>query len=241
MKKKYFVISLFLIFIFSLNTKAQYNFFVGNDAGQLKTTVKGFGSISFPSIMVNQSFIGTSSGNFKPFFSVNVGFNWKQWRFADDKALIKDNNGVIVVQNAPVGEDYTDGFFSYTKTKLSTGVVRLRPEFGFTTHNGNFSIGTGPLIEFMVAAKHKRKYYNDGSKEKNIKKGIDYYNLKWFQFGWGASVGTFHFGVFTYFMFTPMFDKNMGPNVKAAEVGLYWRIQKGVHTPATFDKISSLY
>jgi hypothetical protein len=117
----------------------------------------------------------------------------------------------------------------------------LRPEFGFTTSNKKFSIGTGPLIEVMVAAKHKRKYYDDGSKEKNIKKGIDYYNLKWFQFGWGASIGTFHFGAFTYFMFTPMFDKNMGPNVKAAEVGLYWRILKGVVQPISADKFSSLY
>lgn len=225
MMKKYLLLLLFSILLFSLETNAQFNFFVGADSEQLKPTVKGFGSISFPSIMVNKSTIKeTPNSKFNTFYSINFGFNWKQWRFADTPALVKNDDGVIVVQDTPVNEDYTDGFFSYTKSKFATGVIRIRPEVGFTTKNKRFSIGTGPLVEFTVAAKHKRKYYDNGGKEKTVTKGISYYNQNWFQFGWGASVGTYHFGAFTYFMLTPQFEKNMGPKVHAAEIGLYWRV-----------------
>jgi hypothetical protein len=223
MTKKRFLFLMFIAIV--LSTKAQFNFFVGDDASKLKPSIKGFGSISFPSFMMNASTIKESSGKFNTFYSVNFGFNWKQWRFADNIALEKNNNNVIEINPAPATESYTDGFFSYTKTKLSLGVIRIRPEFGIVTKNKRFSIGTGPLVEFVVAAKHKRKFYDTaGAKEKTIKKGISYYNINWFQFGWGASIGTYHFGAFSYIMLTSQFKENLGPKVHAAEVGLYWRL-----------------
>ncbi len=216
-----------LLLFGNMAVMGQYNFFVGPDAGQLKTTVKGFGSISFPSIMFNQSkIVGSPKADVRPFYSINFGFNWKQWRFIDNPALGRDDNGVVVVFPTPDGEDYKDGFFSYTKSKLAVGVIRLRPEFGITALNNKLSIGTGPLLEFITNAKHKRKFYSGASKDKKIQKGVDYYNLNRFQFGWGVSIGTYHFGVFSYVMLTPMFKEDLGPGVNAAEVGLYWRILK---------------
>lgn len=248
MIKKYLALIVFLILIFSLESNAQFNFFVGADSDQLKPTVKGFGSITFPSIMINKSYIDESgSGKFNKFYSVNFGFSWKMWRFADNVAFIKETDGSISIAspgdaNFPAGESYTDGFFSYTKSKLSTGVIRIRPEFGLTTKNKNFSFGTGPLIEITVAAKDKRKYYDDaGGKQKSVTKGISYHNLNWFQFGWGASVGTYHFGAFAYYMLTPQFKKNLGPNVHAAEVGLYWRVLRyAKSSKAPTEKFSQL-
>ena len=231
MIKKYLSLFLFTFLLFSLESNAQFNFFVGADSDQLKPTVKGFGSITFPSLMINKSYIKeSSSGKFNTFYSVNFGFSWKMWRFADNVAFVKDTDGAIVIAapgdaNYPTDETYTDGFFSYTKSKLSTGVIRIRPEYGIVTKNKRFSIGTGPLFEFTVAAKDKRKFFNEaGGKDKRVTKGISYHNLNWFQFGWGASVGTYHFGAFTYFMLTPQFKENLGPTVHAAEVGLYWRV-----------------
>ena len=227
MTQKYLLVFFFLSLLFSTNSNAQYNFFVGTDANQLNTSVKGFGSISFPSFMLNQSKImGTPMSKFRKFYSINIGFNWKQWRLADNQSLVKDDNKVIKVKPHPFEEKYNNGFFSYSKSKLVTGVIRIRPEFGFTTSNKKFSIGTGPLFEFTLAAKHKRKFYDNGSKSKMIQKGVEYYNLNWFQFGWGASIGTYHFGAFSYVMLTPMFKEELGPKVNAAEVGLYWRILK---------------
>jgi len=244
MIKKHLLLLIFTAILFSTETKAQFNFFVGDDASELKPTIKGFGSISFPSFMMNLSTIKESnSSSFNTFYSVNFGFNWKQWRFADNKALIKNpTSGIIEIQNAPSTESYADGFFSYTKTKLSMGVIRIRPEFGIVTKNKRFSIGTGPLIEFVVAAKHKRKYYDaQGGKEKSINKGIGYYNINWFQFGWGASIGSYHFGAFSYVMLTPQFKENLGPKVYAAEVGLYWRILSEVYSrKPSPDKFSRL-
>lgn len=214
-----------VILLFSLNTQAQYNFFIGEDADQLKTTIEGFGSISFPSIMINQSkIIGSPLSRYRPFYSVNFGFNWKQWRFPHNPAILRDDNGVIVVLPPPDWEVYEEGFINYTKSKFALGVIRIRPEIGITTHNKKFSVGTGPLFEFVLAAKHKRKFYYTGSKSKFEKTGVEYYNINTFQIGWGVSLGTYHVGVFSYVMLTPMFKEALGPRVYAAEVGLYWRI-----------------
>ena len=225
MLKRFFFLLAFISLVFSYSCNAQYNFFIGEDAGQLKTTINGFGSISFPSIMINQSIILNSpTRKLSPFFSINFGFNWKQWRLADNSVVVRDDNGIIVVLPPPDREEYSDEFFSYTKSKLALGVIRIRPEFGYTTNNKKFSFGTGPLIEFALAAKHKRKYYVGNSKEKTENSSLDYYNINKIQFGWGVSIGTYHFGAFSYLMLTPTFIEDLGPKVYAAEFGIYYRI-----------------
>jgi len=225
MLKSVFFLSISISLAFSYSCNAQYNFFVGEDAGQLKTTINGFGSISFPSIMINQSIILDSpTRKLSPFFSVNFGFNWKQWRLADNSAVVRDDNGIIVVLPPPDREEYNDEFFGYTKSKLALGVIRIRPEFGYTTNNKKFSFGTGPLIEFALAAKHKRKFYDAGNKEIEKRTSLNYYNINKLQFGWGVSVGSYHFGAFSYLMLTPTFIEDLGPKVYAAEFGVYYRI-----------------
>lgn len=212
--------------LFHSKLNAQYNFFVGEDAYKMQPTIKGFGSISFPSLMINQSAIlGYHLKPVRPFLSIHLGVALKQWRFADNIALVRDDNGIVDAIPHPVEEYYKNGFFNYSKSKLTLSVVRLRPEFGFTLQNKKLSIGTGPLIEINLKAKHKRKYFtNQQEKNKMVKKGINYYNINQYQFGWGASVGMYHVGLFSYVMLTPLFKENIGPKVYAAEVGVYWRI-----------------
>jgi len=227
--KKSIILVYVLVILLYLNSTAQYNYFVGSDAKELNTSMQGFGSISFPSFMWNASRIGGSPrSKIRPFYSANIGFNWKQWRFAENQALLRDDNGRIFVQpnDSENGENYTNSFFSYTKSKLAMGVIRLRPEIGFTLTSKKLSIGTGPLMEFAFAARHKRKFYSNDTKLQKEQNGVDYYNLNWMQLGWGASMGTYYFGVFSYVMITPMFKENLGPNVHAAEIGVYWRILK---------------
>ena len=228
---------IFSIIILSLGIGkgfAQYNFFIGKDSDQLKTTIKGFGSISFPSFMYNHSTIKKSFTRVDLFYSTNFGFNWKQWRFADNVQFTQDATGkLMVTPDTPTnGERYDPAFFSYTKSKLALGVIRIRPEIGLTTKNKKLAIGTGPLFEIMVASKHKRKYYSDtDSKVKYKLNGNENFNIRWFQVGWGASVGTYHFGVFSYMMLTPMFKQGKGPEVSAAEVGLYFRVLDDNYRP----------
>ncbi len=217
-------LSLFLFgLLLSGSLSAQYNFFVGNDADQLGTTMKGFGSISFPPIMFNVTSIQKEGKTFNYFYSMNVGYNGKQWRFGDNTMLGK-TDGVMIAQAAPADERYTNEFFSYTKSKLYTGVIRIRPEVGIVSKNNKISFGTGPLIEITTHAKTKRKYYDtNGDKQKTTMRGIGALNLNWFNVGWGASLGSYRFGAFTYAMFTPQFKKDKGPEVYAAEIGLYFR------------------
>lgn len=216
---------LFILVITCNSVFAQYNFFIGEDAPELSPTARGFGSISFPSIMINQSKIfGYPKKIMRPFLSVNLGVNSKQWRFDDNIALKRDDMGIVVAMPHPEHEVYKNNFFSYSKSKFTLSSIRIRPEFGFTTANKKFSIATGPLFEIYLSAKHKRKYFDNQKKSKFTQPGIDYYNINTYQFGWGASIGMYHFGAFSYVMITPLFKENLGPKVYAAEVGLYWRI-----------------
>lgn len=219
-------ITILFLALLSNSTIAQYNFFIGDDAYKMKTTARGFGGITFPSLMINQSAIlGYHLKPIRPFLSINLGVGLKQWRFDDNIALIRDDNGIVDAIPHPIEEHYRKNFFDYSKSKFTLSVVRIRPEFGFTLKNKKLSMGTGPLIEVNLKAKHKRKYYTvNNTKSTTVKKGIDYYNINRYQFGWGASLGTYHLGLFTYIMVTPLFKENIGPKVYAGEVGIYWRV-----------------
>lgn len=219
-------LSFILVILWVFSVKGQYNFFVGPDSYKLKSTIKGLGSLSFPSVMFNFAGVIESPKKFNTYYSMAVGFNWKQWRFKEDIALLKDDNGVVIVQPTPTGEFYSNKIVGFTKTKLSMGVIRLRPELGLTLSNKKFSFGTGPLVELMLGSRHKRKFYTvEDKKDIYMKQGYTSYNINWLQLGWGASIGTFRFGAFSYVMLTPMFKKDKGPHVYAAEIGVYWRIK----------------
>jgi len=222
----------------SVSKRWPIQFFVGKDSDQLKTTLKGFGSISFPGLMYNHSTIKKPLTHFDVFYSTNFGFNWKQWRFANNSQLIQDADGkLVVIPNSPTnGENYDHSFFSYTKSKLAIGVIRIRPEMGITTKDKKLAVGTGPLFEIMIASKHKRKFFDDSdSKEKFKITRNEHFNINWFQVGWGASIGTYHFGAFPYVMLNHMFKKGKGPDVSVAEIGLYFRVLDDNYLPRKND------
>jgi hypothetical protein len=202
----------------------QYNFFIGDDAEMMQTTIKGFGSINNTGYMDAQVAFPFNKEKKTGFFATaGLGVYYKKFRFRDNLILTPTANGVTVSEDNP--DFYTDGFFSYSKSKLVVFTTTIQPELGFRA--GGFAIGVAPRVDFSLGAKHKRKYTENGENLKFKNTGIDAYDVNPIQLGVNVRVGGMKVGVEAAYMFSPFFVSEFSPQVQTVSVGLYRRILLG--------------
>ena len=201
----------------------QFNFFVGEDADQVQTSIKGFGSfnntgylnaqVAFPFNTENKSSLFAGGG---------LAFYYKKFRFRDNLILNNVNGDLVITEDIP--DYYTDGFFSYSKSKLVVFTATVQPEIGFSVNKGKFAIGIAPRFDFALAAKHKRKFKVNDEKMKFKDTGVSKYDINPIQMGVNARVGTLKRGIEVSYMLSTFFASANSPQVQTVSIGIYQRI-----------------
>lgn len=219
------LLSLFSLTFISL-TQAQlnqYNFFVGPDAKLMQTTAKGLGSWNMTGYMsLNLARPMNEEKKSGLFFGGGLGVYYKKFRFKNNLVLQKVGDILVATPDNP--DWYSDGFFSYSKSKLVLFTTTLQPEIGFFTSDRKFAIGIAPRVDFTLGAKHKRKYTVNDEKIKFKDTGIKDYDINPIQIGVNVRVGSLKFGVEASYMISPFFASAGSPQVQVVSVGIYTRI-----------------
>lgn len=220
----------FLLFMLALGLSpgaraqiGQYNFFIGEDAELMQTTIKGFGSINNTGFMDAQLVFPFNAEKANGFFATaGIGFYYKKFRFRNN--LVLSNAGAAVAAEPDDQSLYTDGFFSYSKSKLVVFTATLQPELGFMVKNGKFAIGVAPRVDFALSSKHKRKFTENGENMKFKETGLDMYDVNPIQLGVNFRIGGLKRGIEAAYMLSPFFGNPNSPQVQTVSVGFYTRI-----------------
>ncbi len=218
--KKVLLLAVLVSFGFISQAQLRYNFFVGQDAELMQTTFNGFGSVGWDFTHTRYKSFG--EGSTKGFWAIGGGLTVRKFRFKNNFALEGSGEAVVFVPDSS-HRDYTQSFFSYSKSKLVTTYIRVHPEIGISFNNEKFAIGVGPILDFLIQTKHKRKYKVDGEKEKFVNRSNDEYDVNRFQYGGRLTVGGMKFGAYMVYMVNPFFANPLSPQVNSMETGFYLR------------------
>ncbi len=225
--------NILLAFLFSLGLVfssqaqiGQYNFFIGEDAELMQTTLKGLGSINSTGYMDAQLVRPLNAEKASGLFvGGGVGLYYKKFRFKNN--LVLENIGDVLTPRMDDPSLYSDGFFSYSKSKLVVFTATLQPEIGFYAAKKKFAIGVAPRIDFAIGAKHKRKFKLNDEKTKFKDTGVNMYDVNPVQIGLNVRIGTLKNGLEAAYMFSPFFASASSPQVQTVSLGFYTRIVVG--------------
>lgn len=198
-----------------------YNFFVGDDAEDFRTTIKGFGSgflLDFYSARASWDMfsIGTRKAN----LSVGAGIAISKYKFSESLIIENSEGGVTWRVDDDPTHDYGQGFFSYGKSKLVSTTLIFPVKLNF--HMGDFFLSAGGTYDLYLSGKLKRKFKVDGNKQKIITPNDSFndFPVERNKFGIGASIMHKPSGLnvgFTYMM-TPFFEEGQGPDLNEVRI-----------------------
>ena len=240
MKRKYFtfLISIFLLFSasdmfaqfkidYGVNSRKEgalaYNFFVGKDAKDFQTTIKGFGSGFLLDLFTGRYSSDLMTMGWEKFnLSMGLGIAITKYRFEENLVLRKDGDKVIVeIDDNPV-HDYQNTFFGYGKSKVVYWSL-------FTPVNLNLTLGkvrlsAGAQLDFYISGKHKRKYIEDGDKKK-VKVGnseFTNYNISKTKLGYSGRIEHIPTGlnITVTYMYTPFFNDSSMPEINEMRIAI---------------------
>ncbi len=198
-----------------------YNFFVGDDAEDFRTTIKGFGSgflLDFYSARASWDMF--SLGTRKANISVGAGIAISKYRFSENLILTNSEGGVTWQIDPVPTHDYGTGFFSYGKSKLVSTTLIFPVNLNF--HIGDFFLSAGATYDHYLTGKLKRKFKDDGGKQKVVVKNDSFndFPVERNKFGIGGAIMHKPSGLnigFTYMM-TPFFEEGLGPDLNEVRV-----------------------
>jgi len=203
-----------------------YNFFLGDDADDFQTTIKGFGSGFLFDIFTGRAGvdvlqIGTNAAN----ISLGAGLTIAKYRLKDNLAISVTPDGSKVqyaVDNNPA-HDYVNTFFGYGKSKIVTASFFVPAHLNFVIAR-KVTLSAGGFIDFYFYGKHKRKYIEDGEKVKALTKPNEFkdFNLNKMKYGLSASIihNKSGIGLAGAYYLTPFFQEGKGPELNEARVSI---------------------
>lgn len=101
--------------------------------------------------------------NRRHFFSVGLGFDWRNWRMDDGYMFTKNDEGMNTIEQLPEG----------AKPKFSRiKVFSLNFPIRYQYQTRNFGFSLGPVVNFNTYASTKTRYKLNGSKYKEVDKKI---------------------------------------------------------------------
>lgn len=128
-----------------------FNFFMGDDIENFKTTLKGFGSIghSYEKSIVE-------IGNKHIAMYLNLGYSIRYYRFKKNLILTKNENLIEdqIVENPPY--EFKNTFFSWSKNKMVLGYLIIPVGFDLKTRFADLRLQASYLR--YLSGKHKLKY-----------------------------------------------------------------------------------
>jgi hypothetical protein len=128
-----------------------FNYFMGDDNDNFKTTLKGFGSIGFSydksMVAVGNKFIG---------MFINLGYSVRYYRFEKNLMLTMNNNLIEdqIVENPSY--EFENTFFSWSKNKMVLGYLVI--PVGFDLKSGIADIIFQASYSRYLSGKHKLKF-----------------------------------------------------------------------------------
>jgi hypothetical protein len=144
-----------------------YNFFVGEDADDFRTTIRGFGSG-----FLLDAFSGRYSMDFLQIgtegvhLTAGIGGAITKYRFSEPIMFIDENGEYGYALDTDPAHAYGSGFFSNDKSKLVMLSLIVPVNLNFDL--GQFYLSAGGTMDVYVSAKHKLKYTRDGDRIKEV-------------------------------------------------------------------------
>jgi hypothetical protein len=166
-------------------TEFGLNRFWGDDADSLATSSEELGSIKWNSATQYRAYFGPSP----LYVGLGIGYAINEYRFRDN--IILDYNKTT--KQYRYSPDTVSGN-SYGKSKFQVITLRLPIEVGIQVKK--FNLAAGAYADYILYAKHKRKFENDDVHYRVNVRGFDRLRLNEFQYGVSARVAYGVFGVF---------------------------------------------
>ena len=200
-----------------------YNFFVGPDAEDFRTSINGFGSgflldLYSARISWNVLTYGTEKVN----LSLGAGLGLSSYRFAEN-LIIQNEDGIVTwSKDEDPSHDYGNGFFSYGKSKLVSTTFAVPVNMNF--HTKKFFFTAGATYDLFLSGKLKRKFREDGRKQKVVTKNETFndFPINRHKLGFAAAIKHKPSGInigATYMM-TPFFEEGKGPDISEMRISV---------------------
>ncbi len=203
-----------------------YNFFVGEDAADFQTSVNGFGSgFLFDVLTSRNSLDFLAIGTHNAYLSLGAGVAINKYRFKDNLVLsLSDDGSMVNYEVDPdANHDYVNTFFGYGKSKLLTSSIFVPVHLNIVIHN-QFVFSAGGFVDFYIYGKYKRKYLNDGDKEKALIEPKNFKDFNLNKMKYGVSASLIHkktsIGLVGTYYLTPFFQDGMGPELNEVRISL---------------------
>ena len=137
-----------------------FNYFIGNDVANFKTTLKGFGSIGNS---LEYSIVSVGNEHYELF--LNLGYSIRHYRFEKNLKLTKNENRIEneIVENPPY--EFKNTFFSWSKNKMVIGYLIIPVGFDLKFRFADFRLQAS--YTRYLSGKHKLKYNDDDNKFEN--------------------------------------------------------------------------
>lgn len=188
-----------------------YNFFVGDDVDDFRTTIRGFGSgflLDAFSGRISKDIleIGTEDVH----LTIGAGSAIMKYRFSESVVFSDENNEYSYSLDSDPTHEYGNGFFNNDKSKLVMASFIFPVNLNFDL--GAFYISAGGTMDVYLTGKHKLKYTVDGDRVKEVIRN-DRFNdfpVNKLKFGLGGMIlhKNSGLGVGATYMLTPFFEDN---------------------------------
>ncbi len=127
-----------------------YNFFLGEDAKDIATSINGFGSGFLLDVLTGRQSvdliaIGPKAAN----LSLGAGFAISKYRFQENLVFDKVDGIVTWMTDPDNKHDYVNTFFGYGKSKLVTASVYFPAYLNFTIGNSLY-ISAGAFVDLYI-------------------------------------------------------------------------------------------
>jgi hypothetical protein len=132
-------------------TYYDFNYFMGDDIENFKTTLKGLGSIGSS---YEKSIVAVGNRHIAMF--LNLGYSIRYYRFEKNLMLTKNDNLVEdqIVENPPY--EFKNKFFSWSKNKMVIGYLVVPIGFDIKSRFADLRIQAS--YSRYLSGKHKLKY-----------------------------------------------------------------------------------
>ena len=144
-------------------------------------------------------------------FTTGLGFEWVNYRFANDVFLRKEGNDII--NNSIMGQ---------TKSKMVVNYLNLPLMLEYQTNrhsnSNSFHIGVGIQTGLRIGAHTKRVYQDDGRNKKDKDPGD--YHINPFKYDAMVRIGWGKLNLHANYSLNSLFKNNRGPELYPFSVGL---------------------
>ena len=157
---------------------------------------------------------GLGFGTDKVGIVTGLGFEFINYNFDGQNSIRKDDVTGEIVEYVP---DYA-GNITKSKMNMTYMTAPLLLEFQIPTGRKRIHISGGVIGGVKLWSNTKTKYTVSGEKSKEKAKGD--YNLSPLRWGFTARIGYRALNIFANYYMTPLFKKDMGPELYPFSIGL---------------------